>query len=36
VNPDGTMDTTVRATGYRNSLVPQALRNFMMTLKLDM
>jgi iron complex outermembrane receptor protein len=35
VNPDGSMDTTVRATGYRNSLVPQALRNFMFSLKLD-
>ena len=36
VNEDGSMDTTVRATGYRNSLVPQALRSFMVTLKLDL
>ena len=35
VNDDGTMDTTVRASGYRNSLVPQPLRSFMLSLKLD-
>ncbi len=35
-NPDGSMNTKVRSGGYRNSMVPQPLRSFMFTLKLDM
>ena len=35
-NPDGSMNTKKRAAGYRNSLIPQPLRNLMFTLKLDL
>ncbi|MEC9466460.1 MAG: TonB-dependent receptor plug domain-containing protein [Myxococcota bacterium] len=34
-NPDGTMNLKVRSSGYRNSLLPQPLRNVMFTLSLD-
>ena len=34
-NPDGSMNTSVRSAGYRNSLIPQPLQNVMFTLSLD-
>ena len=34
-NADGSMNTKVRAAGYRSSFIPQPLRSVMATLKLD-